>query len=178
MRLPVLRVTAIDCPDPVALANFYAHLTGLAVEPLGAFPVEDVDWIELLDANHPRLGFQKVDHYVAPTWPEGPIPQQLHLDFYVDDLDEGQRHALDVGAVLAQYQPGTSFRVFYDPVGHPFCLVLDQAAVDDAVIDDVVESTLSDYAESDPATAIMTVEREDAVRATATMSSMPHATQA
>ena len=126
MALPVYRLTALDCPDPLALADFYARLTGLEVEPLDDFAREEVDWIELLNGDLPRLGFQKVDQYVAPTWPEGAVPQQLHLDFYVTDLDEGERHALDVGATLAAYQPDDTFRVFLDPVGHPFCLVLEQ----------------------------------------------------
>lgn len=117
-------VTALDCPAPLELAAFYAALTGLEVEPLGDFPPEDVTWIELLNEGHPSLGFQKVPSYVAPTWPEGPIPQQLHLDFTVTDLDEGEAFALGLGATKAEYQPGDTFRVFLDPVGHPFCLVL------------------------------------------------------
>ena len=117
-------VTALDCPAPLELAAFYAALTGLEVEPLGDFPPEDVTWIELLNEGHPSLGFQKVPFYVAPTWPEGPIPQQLHLDFTVTDLDEGEAFALGLGATKAEYQPGDTFRVFLDPVGHPFCLVL------------------------------------------------------
>jgi hypothetical protein len=120
-----LRVTALDCPDPLALAAFYAALTGLEVEPLGDFKPEDVTWIELFDGGRAVLGFQKIDHYVVPTWPEGPIPQQLHLDFSVSDLDEGETHALEVGAKKADYQPGDTFRVYLDPVGHPFCLVLE-----------------------------------------------------
>ena len=52
------------------------------------------------------------------------MPQQLHLDFYVADLDAGEEHALSLGATKAEFQPGTSFRVYLDPVGHPFCLVL------------------------------------------------------
>ena len=60
------------------------------------------------------------------TWPEGPVPQQLHLDFGVVDLDAGEAHALSLGATKAGFQPGTTFRVFLDPVGHPFCLVLEQ----------------------------------------------------
>jgi hypothetical protein len=119
-----LRVTALDCPDPLALANFYADLTGLEVEPLDGFPPEDVTWIELQDNGRSILGFQKVPHYVAPTWPEGPVPQQLHLDFAVADLDEGEAHVLEVGATKTAFQPGDSFRVYLDPVGHPFCLVL------------------------------------------------------
>jgi len=120
-----LRVTALDCPDPLALANFYAALTGLGVEPLGDFKPEDVTWIEVQDNGRSVLGFQKIDHYVAPTWPEGPVPQQLHLDFAVADLDEGEAHALTVGARKAEFQPGDTFRVYLDPIGHPFCLVLD-----------------------------------------------------
>lgn len=117
-------IAAIDCPDPLALAAFYSRLTGLEVEPLGDFPPEDVTWIELLNDGQPTIGFQKVPSYAAPTWPEGPLPQQLHLDFSVDNLDAGEAHALAVGATKADYQPGETFRVFLDPVGHPFCLVL------------------------------------------------------
>jgi hypothetical protein len=119
-----LGVIALDCPDPIALATFYADLTGLEVEPLGDFNPADVNWIEVLEDGRSVLGFQKIDGYVAPTWPEGPIPQQLHMDFYVSDLNEGEAHAMRVGAAKAAYQPGDTFRVFLDPVGHPFCLVL------------------------------------------------------
>ncbi len=121
--LPQLRLTALDCPDPLALADFYARLTGLEVEPLDGFAPEDVTWIELLNPAGATIAFQKVAQYEAPTWPEGPRSQQLHLDFAVTDLVEGERHALGVGARLAEFQPGESFRVFFDPVGHPFCLV-------------------------------------------------------
>jgi hypothetical protein len=31
---------------------------------------------------------------------------------------------LTIGARKAEVQPGETFRVFLDPVGHPFCLVL------------------------------------------------------
>jgi hypothetical protein len=121
---PRFQLVALDCPDPLALADFYSRLTGLEVEPLGDFLAADVTWIELLNGDHPTLAFQKVEHYVAPTWPEGPVPQQLHLDFTVSDLDEGERFTLSLGATRAEHQPGDSFRVYLDPVGHPFCLVL------------------------------------------------------
>jgi predicted enzyme related to lactoylglutathione lyase len=118
-------VTSLDCPDPLALADFYAQLTGMPVEPLGDLLPSDMDWIELLSEGKPTLGFQKVDGFVAPTWPEGPVPQQLHVDFAVDDLDAAEQRALSLGASKAAFQPGTTWRVFLDPVGHPFCLVLD-----------------------------------------------------
>ena len=51
-------------------------------------------------------------------------PQQLHLDFDVDDLDVGEEQVLALGARKAEVQPGKTFRVYIDPAGHPFCLVL------------------------------------------------------
>jgi predicted enzyme related to lactoylglutathione lyase len=116
-------VVALDCPEPLELASFYARLTGLEVEPLGDFPAQDVTWIELVNEGQPTIGFQKVPAYVAPTWPQGPVPQQLHLDFAVQDLDASEQTVLSMGATKANFQPGETFRVFLDPVGHPFCLV-------------------------------------------------------
>ena len=123
MSLIHFQLTALDCPDPLALADFYSRLTGLEVEPLFDFPPEDVTWIELLNDGKPTLAFQKIENFVAPTWPEGPVPQQLHLDFLVDDLDAAEAHALVVGAQKHTFQPEESFRVFLDPVGHTICLV-------------------------------------------------------
>lgn len=36
------------------------------------------------------IGFQRVDDYQAPRWPDQAAPQQSHLDFAVDDLDEAE----------------------------------------------------------------------------------------
>lgn len=121
---PRYSLVALDCPDPVALASFYSTLSGLEVEPLEGVALEEVTWLELLHDGHPTIAFQKVANYVAPTWPEGSVPQQLHLDFDVDDLDAGEAFVLSIGATKALTQPGTTFRVYYDPIGHPFCLVL------------------------------------------------------
>lgn len=52
------------------------------------------------------------------------MPRLHHLDFAVDDLDEGERHALTVGATRAEFQPGEHFRVLLDLVGHHFCRIL------------------------------------------------------
>jgi hypothetical protein len=52
------------------------------------------------------------------------VPQQLHLDVVVPDLDDGEAEVLRIGATKAEHQPGTTFRVFLDPAGHPFCLCL------------------------------------------------------
>ena len=123
MKHPTFSLVALDCPDPLALAEFYSRLTGLTVEPLGDFPPEKVTWIELVHHGRPTIAFQKIDGHVTPTWPEGPVPQQLHVDFDVDDLDEGEAFVLSLGAVKAEHQPGETYRIYLDPVGHPFCLV-------------------------------------------------------
>jgi catechol 2,3-dioxygenase-like lactoylglutathione lyase family enzyme len=116
-----LSVTALDCPDPAALAEFYRQLTGWPVDQAEA---ED-DWVQLhSDNGGPTLAFQRVPGYRPPEWPGAERPQQLHLDFDVDDLDAGEERVLAIGARKAAVQPGTTFRVFLDPAGHPFCLVL------------------------------------------------------
>jgi len=121
-----LQLFALDCPDPLALAAFYSRVTGLHVEPLGDVAPENVTWIELVIDSGATLAFQRVPDYVAPTWPVGAVPQQAHLDFTVGDLDAGEAHVLSVGASKADHQPGETFRVYLDPVGHPFCLVREQ----------------------------------------------------
>ena len=124
--------SAIDCSDPINLANFYSSITGLKVDVLTENTDSNIVWVELKDNQGiPKLAFQKVANYKAPTWPEGPIPQQLHLDFAVKDLDETEIELLKIGAVKTEFQPGspktndysTEFRVYLDPEGHPFCII-------------------------------------------------------
>ena len=108
---------ALDCPDTMALARFYSDLSGWPV-----YSRSDDSWAQLDTGNPWTLAFQRVDDYRAPAWPGQDVPQQYHLDFDVPDLDEGEKNVLALGATKADYQPGTTFRVFLDPVGHPFCL--------------------------------------------------------
>lgn len=115
-------LVALDCPEPLALARFYAAVTGWEVAPLDA---GDDDWVELVNpGGGTTLAFQQVADHRPPTWPGSEHPQQLHLDFDVPDLDEGERAVIRLGARKAEVQPGRTFRVFLDPAGHPFCLVL------------------------------------------------------
>ena len=123
MPFPRLRLILLDCPDPFELATFYSALTGIPVEARPGYALELPD-IDLAHDSLPALSFQRVEDYVAPTWPDGNVPKQMHLDFEVDDLDDGERHVLNIGARKADVQPGAKFRVFLDPVGHPFCLTL------------------------------------------------------
>lgn len=108
----------IDCPAPLDLAAFYSSLTGWPVRD-----GSDADWAELAAPSGPALAFQRVDgEYVKPDWPTTERPQQYHLDFMVPDLDEAERDVMTLGVTKADHQPGTTFRVFLDPAGHPFCL--------------------------------------------------------
>ena len=122
-----LQLTALDCPDPVALAAFYSEITGWAATR----PHEDhPEWVQLAAPdNAVTLAFQRVENYSAPQWPRQVHPQQLHLDFLVSDLDAGEAGVLAAGAVKHEFQPAPdSFRIYLDPAGHPFCLVLESVS--------------------------------------------------
>jgi catechol 2,3-dioxygenase-like lactoylglutathione lyase family enzyme len=114
-----LQVVALDCADPDGLAAFYAAVLGTSVES-----TED-DWVQLAPvAGTTALAFQRVDGHRPPEWPGTEHPQQLHLDLEVDDLDAGEAAVVALGARKHDVQPGETFRVFLDPAGHPFCLVV------------------------------------------------------
>ena len=108
----------IDCPDAGVLANFYGALLGWKVEISG-------DWADVRAEPDHCLSFQQIADFTPPKWPSQEIPQQMHLDVVVDDLDEAEAAVLELGATKHEHQPGTSFRVFLDPAGHPFCLCLN-----------------------------------------------------
>jgi hypothetical protein len=55
-----------------------------------------------------------------PRWRDPAHPAQLHLDVLVADLDAAERAVLEHGATKLEDFPG--WRVYADPVGHPFCL--------------------------------------------------------
>ncbi|MEU1883245.1 VOC family protein [Streptosporangium sp. NPDC020072] len=121
MAIARMRSVVLDCPDPKILADFYGAVLGWEVSS-----VED-DWVVLTDGRS-RLCFQLAEDYRPPRWPGAEIPQQFHLDFTVDDMDEGEAAVLAAGATKHAYQPSEddSFRVFLDPVGHPFCLCVGE----------------------------------------------------
>jgi catechol 2,3-dioxygenase-like lactoylglutathione lyase family enzyme len=115
---PVMGLFAvtIDAPDASGLARFYAELMGMEVTydgPEGA----------LIAGDGNSVMFQQVGEYTPPRWPDPAHPQQGHLDILVADLDTGEARALELGATLLE-GGGTSFRVFADPAGHPFCLTV------------------------------------------------------
>ena len=108
----------IDCPDPGALAAFYGAILDWKVDVSS-------DWADIRADYGQCISFQQVDPYTPPGWPDQEVPQQMHLDVMVDDLDAAEAAVLDLGATKHDHQPGKSFRVFLDPAGHPFCLCVD-----------------------------------------------------
>jgi len=114
-----LSAITLDCSDPLALAAFYQQATGL--EP---HPKSDADFAGLNREDGLFIGFQRVDGYRAPRWPEQTVPQQLHLCFDVVDLDEAEALLLELGAGKPDHRPheAARARVLTDPAGHPFCI--------------------------------------------------------
>jgi predicted enzyme related to lactoylglutathione lyase len=108
----------IDCPDAGVLAAFYGALLDWKVET-------SPGWAEIRADNGQCIDFQQVDPYTPPRWPGQEVPQQVHLDVIVDDLDVAEKAVLELGATKHEHQPGTTFRVFLDPAGHPFCLCVE-----------------------------------------------------
>lgn len=109
-----------DCPDTRALASFYQQLTGWEILD------EEDEWVTLGGDGEVKIAFQHAPDHRAPTWPEGAVPQQAHLDIAVEDFDEAEQQALAIGAKLlegSEHHPG--FRVYADPAGHPFCFVME-----------------------------------------------------
>ena len=114
-----LALIALDCVEPRSLAAFYQSLIGGRIKESTASD----DWVRLETGAGVDLGFQRDPDYAAPRWPNGPS-QQAHLDLDVDDLDEGERAAVKLGAEKAGTQPSPDeWRVLIDPSGHPFCLI-------------------------------------------------------
>jgi catechol 2,3-dioxygenase-like lactoylglutathione lyase family enzyme len=111
---------ALDCADPRAVAEFYSALTGLEIER------DDGEWVQLVRPDGgATLAFQLAPGHQPPAWPSDDRPQQAHIDLEVSDLDDGEETVLALGGRKAEMQPSPdSFRVYLDPAGHPFCLVL------------------------------------------------------
>jgi catechol 2,3-dioxygenase-like lactoylglutathione lyase family enzyme len=102
----------LDCPDPLALARFYAALLELPI----TYESEDFVVVSADDTTS-GLAFQLARDHRPPTWPSSDVPQQMHFDVMVDDVAAGRTEAVSLGARQL------SEDVFADPAGHPFCLI-------------------------------------------------------
>jgi catechol 2,3-dioxygenase-like lactoylglutathione lyase family enzyme len=111
----------LDCPKPRALAEFYQGLLGGKVNQRDRRWATGRNFATLHTDSGTIFTFQRVADYRPPRWPDPAHPQQLHLDFTVPDLDEAHGQVLALGATLLDKSHG--WRVYADPVGHPFCLL-------------------------------------------------------
>ena len=115
--------TAIEAPDPSALATFYSQLLGWTI-------VHEEPGTAVIAAPDGPIYtvFQQAEGYQHPVWPpqDGRQRPMMHFDFQVADLDEAVAEALALGATLSDHQPQANVRVLLDPAGHPFCVCLDQ----------------------------------------------------
>jgi predicted enzyme related to lactoylglutathione lyase len=113
--VPRFDSVTIDCPEPATLAGFYGQLLEWPV------PAGEGDYVTLEPpGGGTAITFQRAAGFVAPTWPGPAVQQQLHLDLAVEDLDAAHERAITLGARHLDTQE--KFRVYADPVGHPFCL--------------------------------------------------------
>jgi hypothetical protein len=111
-----LSSVALDCPDAGKLAAFYADITG------GKVTFLHESWATV-NGQGGRIDFQTAPGYIPPSWPDPASSMQMHLDFYVDDLDAAEARVLAAGATKYDFQPNDDHcYVYTDPAGHPFCL--------------------------------------------------------
>lgn len=120
-----LQCLVLDCPDPMRLAVFYRSLLGGVVNQQDRRWATGEDWATLHAPPGFVLAFQRATDHQPPAWPDPARPQQFHLDFGVADIDGAQETVLSLGGVLLDGgAEGRGWRVYADPAGHPFCLVL------------------------------------------------------
>lgn len=118
-----LSAVVLDCPDPRALGAFYAEVLGGTITDDSEDSWVDVD----VPGAAVALSFQRVADHEPPSWPAG-VPQQIHLDLRVEDFTATHERVVSLGAVpLDPTDPPSpdeqrGYRVYADPVGHPFCL--------------------------------------------------------
>ncbi|SDE27242.1 Catechol 2,3-dioxygenase [Streptomyces prasinopilosus] len=130
--------TVLDSTDARELAEFYRSLLGLDYAegdeppPAGQPDEHGGDWLVLRNPDGgPQLAFQQVERLREPDWPDGPVPQQMHLDLSVASLEElrnQHERVLALGGSLLSDRDRPDpddeerFRVYRDPEGHPFCI--------------------------------------------------------
>ncbi len=122
--MPVGRIREIvlNSPDPLALAAFWAKF-------VGGSPVEWYDgWITLEPPPHgQRLSFQRSSSGTDGT------SAGVHFDVLVDDLESAHDAVVSAGGTYIEERLSprpdpnggpVPWRVYLDPDGHPFCLVV------------------------------------------------------
>jgi Glyoxalase-like domain len=117
-----IREIVLNSPDPLALSAFWARL-------VGGSPVEWYDgWITLEPPPHgQRLSFQLSDSGTDHSLVE------VHFDVLVEDLEHAHGAVVGAGGTYLEerWSPRADpagqpvpWRVYSDPDGHRFCLVV------------------------------------------------------
>lgn len=113
------QIVVLDAADIEAVATFWAGVYE------GEVVRADADWCEIRVGEDFPLAVQRVSDHVRPEWPDGQ-PQQVHLDFFVEDLQAEHERIMGLGAELlkpsSDPDADTGFQIYADPAGHPFCL--------------------------------------------------------
>jgi catechol-2,3-dioxygenase len=118
-----LAAVVLDAADLEAESRFWQRLLGGNLERKERHHILRVE-------GSPVLAIQLAPEHVPPQWPAGQ-PQQIHVDFVVDDIGLAHRQAIEAGARLLTPPEGAEeadrigYRVYADPAGHPFCLCWD-----------------------------------------------------
>lgn len=133
--VPRFAQVVIDSVDARRSAEFWRQLLGLVYRPGHEPPVTGEDdragreWLNLYRPNGSRLlAIEQVDQLTPTTWPDATVPQQLHLDLVVnnvDELDACHERVLALGGKLREDRrndPDEPLRVYADPDGHTFCI--------------------------------------------------------
>lgn len=113
--------TVIDCGDAQIMAEFYSRLLGWEL----TLPAAN-GWAAVTSPEGAVFAFQEIEGYEPPVWPweKGKQGQMIHLDFWVDNLEEGVEFALACGAVEAAQQFFTTSRTLLDPADIRSVLIL------------------------------------------------------
>lgn len=131
----VLRQVVLDGTDVRGLAEFYRALLGWSYRPgdepppAGEPAEPGQDWLVLRNPDGGiGMAFQQVAEQAETTWPDQTVPQMLHLDCTVPDveaLDAEHERVLGLGGRLRLDRTDDEeepLRVYADPAGHLFCI--------------------------------------------------------
>ncbi len=121
-----LGAIVLDSNDSEGLSDFYQKLLNWN-KTIRYLEGEKVIIVSSDNGEGMPLVFQEVTDYQRPVWPSEPEKQQsmIHLAFYADfnEFNNEMLQALNHGAKLSDVQMSDDWNVFFDPAGHPFCII-------------------------------------------------------
>jgi hypothetical protein len=83
------QVVVFDAADLRSESSFWAGVLG------GTVDAED-DWHMVLVDGEPRVGVQLAPNHIPPGWLDS-VPQQIHLDLWVDDVTAAHHEVMSWG---------------------------------------------------------------------------------